>query len=86
MTAQRLDFRPLRLLQGDLEQPRHLGAQHGVMARGRGSLAAATGDGAAARGEKRGFGIPLRRALLAFARPLVRRRADVTSFRGNARC
>src|SRR5688500_8510965 len=30
--------------------PRRLGAQHGVMARGRGSLANATGAGAAARG------------------------------------
>ena len=37
--------------------PRRLGAQHGVMARGRGSLADATGD-AAARGEKRGFIFP----------------------------
>ena len=50
---QRLDFRPLRLLQGGLEQqPRRLGAQHGVMGRGRGSLADATGAGVAARGRK----------------------------------
>ena len=34
------------------EGPRRLGAQHGVMARGRGSLADATGAGAAARGRK----------------------------------
>ena len=32
--------------------PRRLGAQHGVMARGRGSLADVTGAGAAARGRK----------------------------------
>ena len=38
--------------------PRRLGAQHGVMARGRGSLADATGDAAAVRGEKRGFIFP----------------------------
>jgi ABC-type branched-subunit amino acid transport system substrate-binding protein len=31
-------------------------------ARGRGSLADATGDAAAARGEQRGFGIPIREA------------------------
>jgi peptide/nickel transport system substrate-binding protein len=54
-----LDFRPLRLLQGDLEQPQRLGAQHGVTARGRGSLADATSD-AAARGEKKGFIFPIR--------------------------
>src|SRR5262245_8753235 len=38
---------------------------HGVMAGGRGSLAAATD--AAARGEKRGFGIPIRLAIVSFA-------------------
>ena len=43
-----------------VELPRRLGAQHGVMARGHGSLADATGDAAAARGEKRGFGMPIR--------------------------
>jgi hypothetical protein len=45
-------LRQLRLLQGGLEQPRRLGAQHGVTARGRGSLADATSDAAAVRGEK----------------------------------
>jgi hypothetical protein len=43
---------PIRLLQGGLEQPQRLGAQHGVTARGHGSLADATSD-AAARGRKR---------------------------------
>ena len=45
------------------EGPRRLGAQHGVMARGRGSLADATGAEAAARGEKRGFGILIRKRI-----------------------
>jgi hypothetical protein len=50
-----LDFRPLRLLQGGLEQPRRLGAQHGGTARRRGSLADATGNATAARGGEKGL-------------------------------
>jgi McrBC 5-methylcytosine restriction system component len=53
-----LDFKGLHyggFLRPYREPPRRLGAQHGVMARGRGSLADATGDAAAARGEKRGW-------------------------------
>jgi hypothetical protein len=74
--GQRLDVRPLGLLQGGLEPPRRLGAQHGVAqhgvtARGPRSSSGGRGRRGGGAGKKRAFGFPSMLPLLSSPRAYV---------------
>ena len=71
-TGERIDFRPLGLLQGGLEQPRRLAPSSASRARGTRSPGGGLGRSGGGAGGKRGFGTPIRDASAAVARIPIR--------------